>query len=316
MKLGNYKVDILLATYNGEHYLPELLDSLIKQTYSNFRILIRDDGSSDGTLEIIKNYSELDKRIEIINDNMGKAGGAARNFSFLLTHSTAQYIMFCDQDDIWLDNKVEKTLKAMIVAEKKYPRTPILVHSDLVVVDDNKRIICESFFKNESINPKRKKLCNFFVLNTITGCTVMINRLLREKINGIEYAVTMHDNWMAMCAASFGKIITINKPLIYYRQHQDNSVGAYETYAIIHKINVLKHLKAYKEMIMKSFDKVALFEIKYRASLSIDDDKMCNMFVNLKKMKKIEALKCIFNNDFYRARLYNKLLFWFMICIL
>ena len=112
------KIDILMATYNGGKYVEEQLKSIISQSYENWNLVIRDDGSSDNTLKILNEYSKNDKRIHIISDNKGNLG-LVKNFEELMKRSTEEYIMFSDQDDVWVDNKINILLQKMLEIEKK-----------------------------------------------------------------------------------------------------------------------------------------------------------------------------------------------------
>ena len=106
------KIEILMATYNGEKYIREQIDSIISQTYSNWTLLIRDDVSKDDTVKIIKEYEKKDKRIKLLEDNKGNLG-FVKNFEELLKNSSEDFIMFSDQDDYWLEDKIEKYINEL-----------------------------------------------------------------------------------------------------------------------------------------------------------------------------------------------------------
>ena len=223
-------VDILLAVYNGEKYLEEQLESIAAQTYQNWRLVIRDDGSSDHSLAIAHAFQKKhpEKKIEIyVNEVPTKS--AKGNFMRLLEDAVSEYVMFCDQDDVWLPEKVEKTLKAMVHCEKKSGTkdVPILVHGDLYVVDENLQIISDSMFRYQKL-PKTTAVNQLLIQNSVTGCTVMINKKLQDMLKRASdtQAMVMHDYWAALIASVFGKIVFMKQPLIKYRQHGDNSVGA------------------------------------------------------------------------------------------
>ena len=130
------KIDILMATYNGEKYIEEQLKSIISQSCENWNLVIRDDGSDDNTLRILNEYSKRDKRIHIISDNKGNLG-LVKNFEELMKHSTEEYIMFSDQDDAWADNKINILLQKMQETEEKMQiKKPILVHSNSYICDE------------------------------------------------------------------------------------------------------------------------------------------------------------------------------------
>lgn len=132
------KILILISTYNGEKYLKEQLDSIFSQSYKDFEIIARDDGSSDETINILKSYN-----IKILDTD--KNLGAKLSFSTLLndavTNTDRGYFMFCDQDDIWKSDKIEKTITTMKELEKENTDLPLLVHTDLEVVDEKLNVL-------------------------------------------------------------------------------------------------------------------------------------------------------------------------------
>ena len=215
-------IDILLATYNGEKYISELLESLSRQTIQQFRILVHDDGSQDHTLELIKTYEhKFNGRLVLIDDNI-KFGSAASNFAHLLKHSTAAYVAFCDQDDVWLENKIEVLFNTI----NKFPKDkPALVFSDLFVVDYDLKLLNKSFWKYEKIDPQKTEIQYLLSRNIVTGCAMMINRNLANLATPIPTDAIMHDWWCA-CLSTFGNIEYISTPLILYRQHSNNDTGA------------------------------------------------------------------------------------------
>ena len=228
---GALTVTVLLAVYNGEKYLAEQIESLLTQTESNFRILIRDDGSCDGSQKIIASY--IERYPEKISAIHGAPTGNSRDcFAALLESADDDYVMFCDQDDVWLPEKIEITLAAMKKAESENGNMPILVHGDLSVVDSNLNVISNSFFEYQRLYQENVSLPALLVQNYITGCTVMINRALKQKCSPIPRECIMHDWWLALNAAIYGKIVCIDKPLLLYRQHNNNQVGAKASYGI------------------------------------------------------------------------------------
>ena len=216
------KVDILLATYNGERYIKEQIDSILNQTHKEFRLLISDDGSKDKTREILEAYKNKDSRIEVYfqENNLG----VVKNFEFLLGKVEEKYYMFSDQDDIWKEQKIEKSLKKI---EEGFD----LVYSDLEVVDENLNVIYSSYWKLKGIYNKIKKYNNFEALylnNFVTGCT-MISK--KELINSFlplpnTSKFVLHDYWISLILSQNGKIAYIEEPLIKYRQHKNNKVGS------------------------------------------------------------------------------------------
>lgn len=225
---SEFHIEILLATFGGATFLCEQLDSLFAQTCQDFRILVRDDGSTDDTVTILQRYAGLHPgRLELTPSD-GQHLGASGSFARLLKESRAPYVMFCDQDDVWMSDKVEVTLAAMHDLERDHgARTPLLVSTDLKVVDDRLDAISESFWGYQRIHPTRlKHLSRVLVQNFATGCTVMLNRALAELALPIPTEAIMHDWWLALVATRFGRAQTLDRPTVLYRQHGRNDVGA------------------------------------------------------------------------------------------
>ena len=230
-------VDILMATYNGEKYIKEQIESILNQTYKDWILYIRDDGSKDNTKSIINDYCKrYPKKIIHVKDN--KVGlGAKLNFAELMKYSKSEYCMFADQDDVWLNTKIEDTMNKMIDAEHIHgKKIPILVHTDLKVVDGNLNIINESFWKYQNLNKDNKSLNTLLVQNNITGCTMMMNKSLVKLGVKVPKDCIMHDWWVGLIASGLGKIYTVDKPTMLYRQHGNNEVGA-------HKYNSIQFIR-------------------------------------------------------------------------
>lgn len=218
-------VEILLSTYNGEKFLREQLDSLLAQTYQDWRLVVRDDGSSDATLTILSEYAQLfPARFDLRSD--GQRLGAKASFARLLEYSSADYIAFCDQDDVWLPEKLDVLLNAAMAAENGRPDIPVLVHSDLEVVGAELEPLTGSFWAFQGIDPSRDRLGHLVVQNVVTGCATLFNKALRSLVLPIPPQAVMHDHWMALVASACGRIVAVEKPLVRYRQHGANTVGA------------------------------------------------------------------------------------------
>ncbi|MBB3990613.1 glycosyltransferase family 2 protein [Croceicoccus naphthovorans] len=221
------QIDILLATYNGAAFLPEQLGSLLSQTHTDWRLLVRDDGSTDGSLQIVKDWArDNDVDCRVVDEGTSNIGASA-SFGKLLEASSAPYFAFCDQDDVWLPTKLEKTLNAIQDAEDT-TIGPVLAYCDLVVVDRNLTEIAPSFREFCSIGtiPTERAIRKLVVQNTVTGCATMGNAALRETAIPVATEARMHDWWLALVACQFGTIIEINDALILYRQHGNNTLGA------------------------------------------------------------------------------------------
>ncbi len=221
-------VDILLATYNGAAFVAEQIESIRGQTHDHWRVLARDDGSSDGTAGILERYArEWPDRFHLISDTDGNLGYSG-NFSRLLEHTTADYVALCDQDDIWLPDKLDRCIKALAELERAHgPTTPLLVHSDLRVVDRELNEISPSFWAYRGLDPRSgNDLNRVLAQNVATGCATVFNRSLRDVCTPIPDRAAAHDWWVALTATTLGATAHIAEPTVLYRQHGGNTIGA------------------------------------------------------------------------------------------
>ena len=222
------KIAILLSTYNSERFIVEQLDSLLRQTVPDIEIHIRDDGSFDRTLEILKQYQIANASI-FVHENDGDNLRSAGSFLHLMKLVEADFYLFCDHDDVWLENKVEVSLSAAKLMNKVNDGKPLLVATDLVVVNEDLMVISESFAGYSRI--KVEYISSFSALaatNYVTGCTTLFNRALRDRALSYSAAgISMHDHWLGLVALDAGGTIKyIPVPTVLYRQHGSNVVGA------------------------------------------------------------------------------------------
>lgn len=220
----NGRVDILLATYNGERFLPEQLRSLERQTFRNWQVIARDDGSTDGTRALLAEFrARHPVAVRLVEDD-GSRLGPTGNYARLLANSTAAHALFCDQDDVWLPNKIER-LHALALTHEASD-APFLVHSDLEVVDRDLRVLAPSFWRYQHLDPSRCAWSQLLVQNVVTGCACLFNAALRKSALPVPAEAIMHDWWLALVAASSGKIYWTAEPTVRYRQHGANETGA------------------------------------------------------------------------------------------
>jgi glycosyltransferase involved in cell wall biosynthesis len=224
---GRYAmIDLLLATYNSSRFLAETIESLFEQDYKDWRLIIRDGGSTDSTQEIIEHYTQQcpDKIIAIAANGFSSV---CENFSSLLAESSAPYVMFCDHDDVWKSDKISKSMSALKRQEECHGQAvPMLLFTDLCVVDYDLHPIHNSFLKYQNLNPKKILLNYLLVQNVACGCTIMINRALADLCGPIPSEALMHDYWLMLLASAVGRIIFVDEPTVLYRQHNDNCLGA------------------------------------------------------------------------------------------
>ncbi|MEG2044548.1 MAG: glycosyltransferase family 2 protein, partial [Clostridia bacterium] len=215
-------IDVLLATYNGEKYISQQIESILSQSYTDFRLLISDDKSTDNTVNIISDIMKMDSRISLFTQQENL--GYVKNFEFLMGKVTNSYFMLSDQDDVWLPNKIEVSL------DKIQKTNALLVYSDLLVVDEKLNVINTSFWKSNNLFDKITKYNCYEMLmlsNTVTGCTIMANsNLLKQSMPFPISKLVIHDYWLALMAMQKDAVAYIDTPLIKYRQHSNNQVGS------------------------------------------------------------------------------------------
>lgn len=330
-------VDILLATYNGEKYIEQQLDSLINQTYKDIKIIIRDDASNDSTPTILQSYARQYPDIIQLVDVKDKCTvtnadtephGATYNFMKLMSYATGNYIMFCDQDDYWLPNKVEVTISRMMNIEKKKKATPILVYSDYKVVDSNLHSLNVKE-KNMHIHGHNTTFNRLLVQNYVTGCTMMINKALYEgmrksksnemKLEQEDSAVStnwnlpysksiiMHDWFIALYAAAFGVIEHIPEVTMLYRQHGDNVYGAVAIDSLSY-VNKQRQMSKKENIMNKYYRQAHFFKKQYGYKLKeIGIKKQLDEFLDIPNHGKVVRVYKILKGGYMKGKLIMKL---------
>lgn len=256
-------IAILMSTYNGESFLDAQLASIFQQTEKDFHLYIRDDGSTDRTLEIIKKWQQYHENITVLSDEENL--GAKNSFLKLLEQVDAAYYLFADQDDVWLPEKVSKSISALKSAEKNTEHHPILAVCDCKVVSRDLQVITDSFWRYTQTHPAHlRTLQHWLVFNASPGCSMAFNKSLKEKIFPVPATVLMHDWWAAILAKKYGEIIVIDEPLMLYRQHNANALGAiqYSGNYIWKKIKKLSYIAANQQAqltLAKEVDAMSVF---------------------------------------------------------
>ena len=252
------KLAILLATYNSARYLAKLLDSLVNQTYRDFTLYVRDDGSTDSTLQILESYQPKFDNMVIMRDSV-TSRHAMGSFIWMLENVDASYYMFCDHDDVWLPQKVELSLAK--IREIERDNRPALVCCDLVVTDSNLNTISSSLWSYMKLRPELlTKLKYAISCNLFTGCTMIINRAARDISLPISPRAVMHDSWIGLrVLAAGGDVAWIPTPLILYRQHTDNLFGAHRVSRsrgyYLHKLRTIRGvMRSYRQNFLMARD--------------------------------------------------------------
>lgn len=208
-------VSVVMATYNGEMYLREQVDSIINQTYRPIEIIIVDDCSSDSTFDILKEYERRHDFIRVYKNEINK--GVSSTFSSGVAKSFGSYIAFSDQDDFWLPNKLDKLVNDI--------GNNLLICSDFISVDSQLNVIGDQYNKSMNKLP-RQCFSDYLIGNNIIGCCTMISRELVTLSMPIPDRFYMHDYYFAIWASFYNSIKKIPDSLVYYRQHNNNVLGA------------------------------------------------------------------------------------------
>jgi hypothetical protein len=226
---------VVMACYNGARFLDEQLTSLFAQQSVQVKLLVRDDGSNDGTQEkLVQWQQKRPDQIQVIDDDAGNLG-AAGSFSVLLTLALQMWqgndrisaVALADQDDIWFSNKLSESLKLLDQGcQGKDDGLPVLVHSDLRVVDQDMQEMAPSLMQYQGLDASKTQFASQLLSNTVTGCTAVCNKALLQLALPIPAQAMMHDWWLSLVASAFGEIRYIDRPLMEYRQHGRNTLGA------------------------------------------------------------------------------------------
>ena len=333
-------ITVLLAAWNGSAYIEEQLDSILGQDgveLEDLRIVISDDGSTDDTREILENYRaqfpeqiilkhrSAERKAKDLADGIPAAAG---NFFWLLEcaagelsnieketasdgnpengsmNRACQYFMLSDQDDVWKPNKIETLMMGMMCQEVlNGADQPILVHSDMEVVDADLKTIHPSFFKYQKCDPARTQFSELLAENSVTGGAVMMNRALVELLKERPAACFMHDWWIALAASCFGAISWVEDPLYLYRQHGNNTLGAKETGSVKDVAERLESSRA--AQVAENYRKMAAqahaFGKMYGDRMSEEQKATLRAYLALRYQSPMGRLKNIVKNRFFKS---------------
>lgn len=321
------KIDILLAAYDGEKFFAEQIESILSQTFQDFRIIIRDDGSNDRTPKIIAEYAKkYPDKIKIIHDDL-ICKNFVKNFFVLMKYAEADYVMFSDQDDYWLKYKIQITFDYMKQLESENPGKPALVFTGLQVVDENLKSL--DVFAHYDLKKSRYSFSQLLMAgDCVAGCTAMINRAVYEDMGEYSEEIYAHDWWVALYASSCGVLCHVPMALILYRQHNNNIFGAdhgqhsrfYKFRKQILKIyeallHPLRKFQESKTHFYRKSRQAELFRKRYAGKMYPESLKILNDYLDLygrSRIKRFSALwethylatiRHLFDRIFYIIRL-------------
>lgn len=316
MPLGQQEdrhVEIVMATYNGVKHLQQQIDSIFNQTHTNWTLLIGDDRSTDNTpmfLAELQNKHPEKVKFLPFKTNAGIVG----NFSRILEMTEADYVMFADQDDVWFPEKIEKTLHKMAELEKQYGEdVPLLVHTDMIVVDDDLKVIDKSHWHRLRFNPKHSGELNRVLVQTAAwGCTMLFNRKLVNIATPIPPEAFVHDYWLVLVAAGCGHVGYVKEPTLYYRQHSNQWLGSRAPDFAWFKNEMLNNPKFQNDeelRIMKHMLRGYMFYKRYDNFLSDEQKQMVEAFIDMKYQPLWKELYWKFKYRFYNHGFWKNLAF-------
>lgn len=297
------RVNILMSTYNGEKFVADQIESIQKQTYTDWNLIIRDDGSSDRTCKIVDDFVSKDNRVKLIRaENVG----VIKSFHELVTdNNNADFYFFADQDDYWLPEK----LSVMLEETKKHDNSkPVMYYTDLKVTDRNLNVTSESMIRSQS-DHANTKLVQELTENTVTGGASMINHELGQLWQSTN-DIIMHDWYLAIVAAALGELVYIDQPTHLYRQHDSNVLGARTLSKRIKKwIHPNLWFEKYWWLITASQKQAQKLLTENLSLMSEDDKALVTAYVNILAEPKAKRRQILEQYDLRKNKNYHTRIF-------
>ena len=306
-------IEVLMAAYNGERFVADQIDSLLRQTEPGWHLTIRDDHSTDGTLAIAREYARRDPERITVQQRGSNSGSAKQNFLEMLGATRARYVMFCDHDDVWAEDKVAVTLAKMRAMEDRFGSdAPMLVHTDLTVVDPDLRVLAPSMMRAQQLEGRETRLARLIAQNVVTGCTVMVNRALADLVRPPLDAVVMHDWWLAIIASAIGRIGFVDASTVLYRQHGTNVVGARPSRSLSYKVARLMDREGVTTALRDSVTQAAALLDHLEPRLAPEQVEMLRDFVSIPRLGKVGRIAVLRRHGLWKntvARRVGQVLF-------
>lgn len=301
-------VAVLMSTYNGGAYLKEQIDSILAQTYSDFVLYIRDDGSTDNTKKVIEEYSDSRIRFEQ-GENLGPAGSF---FALLNRALDAEYIFFSDQDDVWYSDKLEKMLDEI----KKYEKVPTMVFSDFAMIDSLGNITAQSYADYASLQVTSGKVsANKIIAQPyVFGCASVINRALADMVLTPPVGIEMHDCWISLVAASAGNLIYMPCQTISHRFHSNNATGKSGQDTLGARIKrITRDIDKQTQNTKLRLNQVKLLIKELDGNLTQENKEILEDILSAMGKGKIATVRALKRNGIARQKTLNTLFFYFTV---
>lgn len=301
---GHYDTAVLLATFDGGKYLGRQLDSLMAQSVSDFVVCFHDDGSSDSTLDILSDY-EKKYPGRFVRIDGRSTGSAKANFFYLMKNVDADIYFFCDQDDVWDSTKIQKERQRLSIAGD----LPAAVYCDMRVVDSNEQVIADSFLDTLNRRHTGNKITDILVDNPAAGCTMCFNRSLRDAVTEANIdtdMIEMHDGFLLCAASLLGYIDYMDEPLVGYRQHGSNEMGA-KSESVTERVNrnikdLLSHRMQDERKAFHMISRNMAGQLSKLTGLTQDDRRLLMGYSNLAGRTKARRIYFLHKNRFKRAK--------------
>ena len=300
--MQNKTVTILMATYNGSAHLKNQLLSLQQQKFSAWTLYIQDDGSNDDTIEIIKAFQLADSRVHLI-ENTAPRQGAGKNFLSLVKYSNSDYTVFCDQDDIWLENKISDMVECAEKFNMAANIYPSIVYADGYSFSDETG---EIDFSGISHNHATELKDFLFFNGGYQGCSIMFNQAMVKFLSVYKGVIHLHDDITSLAAHALGEVHFLPKKLMLYRQHAKAVTGMKSFNGnLLSKINSgVNYLLSKKHFTVKE----SFFE-HHRNELSADRAEAFRYFIAFgHAQSKLTQLQYLIRGKFTLNNSFSKLL--------
>jgi glycosyltransferase involved in cell wall biosynthesis len=277
------KISVVMATYNGERYLEQQLQSILNQTLKPAEIIVCDDVSTDGTVAILEKYKQKGKLTYVVNNHQL---GLIDNFKKAVSLATeGNYVALSDQDDEWLPEKLAQS--AALLQKIEDSELPCMIYTDLMLVDENDKVLNPSFRSELGQGKYQHNLETLVFGNFVNGCTMLMNPALTKLFADIPNNARLnHDGWIALSAFTFGKAESIPTPQVRYRKHDNNLSIAADTKprnrfrSLMNEI--IEAIKGNQDFLSPQFETVSRFYDLYQNKITDDKQQVFERFLNLK----------------------------------
>ncbi|PQL92484.1 glycosyltransferase family 2 protein [Apibacter adventoris] len=273
----NKSISLVLATYNGEKYILEQLDSIMNQELLPNEIIIIDDCSTDRTYSILESYNFKEIKVQIIKNE--KNVGPITNFKRGINLATSDFIALCDQDDIWLPNKLKLSLNAILKLD--FNNIPCAIFTDLRLIDEHNKLIANSLHSKWNIDPSKFDFFLILTSNVVTGCTLLFNKLMQSEIQSMPEDILMHDYWIALIGYSIGQIKYVKQETVLYRSHNDSVTSKKQS-------SFIMKMRDFREVNQKQYEQLRKFMKQYKFCLRIEDREIVTKYLKMRKKNYIE----------------------------